>query len=186
MLLRLHLHHIYCKHQRSFSLTLCNQELAICLFQEENHFSTQMLFTTGFHKNLMQSTVWKGNTVISVDITILLTVLLNTSDRQVQQPGTHFLSPTGLLFTSKQMTGFRVTWYKTLALCFLDRSKSTIFPSACVLMEVSPVLESGIFEELVPMRYTASLISAMSLFLTKRFWSLNVHIIPHVTSYTFL
>lgn len=78
MLLRLHLHHIYCKHQRSFSLTLCNQELAICLLQEENNFSTQMLFTTGFHKNLMQSTVWKGNTVISVDITILLTVLLNT------------------------------------------------------------------------------------------------------------
>lgn len=80
MLLSLHLHHIYRRHQLSFSLTLCNQE-ALCLLQEENNFPTQMLLIMGFHKNLMKSTVLKGNTVISVDITILLRVLLNTSDK---------------------------------------------------------------------------------------------------------
>lgn len=74
MLLRLHLHHIYCKQQLSFSLTLSNQQLAICLLQEQNSFPTQMLFTMGFHKNLIKSTVLKWNTVISVDITILLKI----------------------------------------------------------------------------------------------------------------
>lgn len=129
MLLRLHYHHVYCVWLHvcnSFlsPFTLYNWVRVVGLLQERKQLPYSDAFTVGLHKRLIISTLLKWETVMSLDIIILLKpqVLLRHV-RQGQWAGMHFLSPRDLLWLLNGWPDFESPVLKILSLCFPERSK---------------------------------------------------------------